>query len=138
MPNTRRPPSNSWISITLSKEHAAITANGSAKLYSVKTGGRALRVERVAYLNPTGLAADATNAFRLELKNGSTVVAAIANTDSDDVPAGAAIPTNTFVEGTVVAAARVLQPGAVLDITFTEDGTATLPAGTVIIEGFLV
>lgn len=113
------------------KEHIAITATGSVKLF--KATKRCI-VDRIDYINPTGLAADPTNAFRVEIKNGSTVVAQIANTDTDDNPAGASIAANTFSTATNgTKAARTLAKDDVLDITFTEDGTATLPAGTVVI-----
>jgi hypothetical protein len=113
------------------KEHVAVTANGSVKLFKAV---RRCLIERIDYINPTGLAADATNAFRLEIKNGSSLVATIANTDSDDVPAGAAITANTFITATNgTKTLRTLAADDVLDITFTEDGTASLPAGTVIV-----
>lgn len=119
-------------SYVLSKEHAQITANGSVKLFTAR---KRTRIDRVEYINVTGLAEDAANAFKVELKNGATVVALIANTDSDlDPDTGASIPANTPIFASFpTAAGKVLAAGDVLDLTFTETGTATLPAGTVVI-----
>jgi hypothetical protein len=124
--------------IAISYDHAALTADTTVKLYKVPAG-KSLEVTRVSYINPTGLALDPTNAFALQLKNDSTVVAAIANTDTDDNPAGVAIPADTFVEGVLSAtAANVwLDAAEVLSILFDEDGTATLPAGRLVVEGYL-
>lgn len=124
---------------SLEREHAAITADGSVKLYKVATGQQ-LVLTRVLYLNATGLAADATNAFAVTIQNASTVAATIANTDSDDDPAGASIAANTFVEGVLSAtlANRVFDAGEEVSLNFDEDGTATLPAGFVRLDGYLL
>jgi hypothetical protein len=110
--------------------HAALTANTTVKLATVPTGKK-LRIDRVWYNNPTGLAADGTNAFMLEIKVGSTVIATVFNTDSGDA-GGAALAADTPI---LVSASTVLSAADVLTAVFTEDGTATLPAGELRIEG---
>jgi hypothetical protein len=116
-------------------DHDAITATTTVKLWTVPAG-KTLRVDRIWYCNPTGLAADGTNAFALELKNGATVVASIANTDSGDA-GGAAITADTPITTglSATSADLVLDAGETLSMVFTEDGTATLPAGRLVVEG---
>jgi hypothetical protein len=125
--------------ITLSLDHGTLTATTTAKLWSVPAGKR-LRVDRVWYCNPTGLAADPTNAFSLEIRNGATVVASVFNTDNNDVPAGVALAADAIVTGVLSAtpANLALAAGDTLSAVFTEDGTATLPAGRLVIEGRLI
>lgn len=137
MTMTRRPPKQYQERDSVDTEHAQLTATTTTKLYKAPAG-RAFLLDRILYINPTGLAADATNAFRLEVKNGSTLIATVFNTDSDDVPAGAALAANTFVTPTIIAGTAVLAAGDELSLVFTEDGTSTLPAGRIRIEGRLL
>lgn len=119
-------------------DHAALSDTTTTKLWKCPAG-KSFVVDRVSYINPTGLAADGTNAFMGEVKNGSTVMATLFNTDSGDAD-GAALAADTFVEGTLSATAADLWLDAteVLSVVFTEDGTATLPAGRLVIEGRLL
>lgn len=129
----RRPSSFTAEKIAISYDHAALSASATPKIYQA-TG--LFQVTAVRYINPTGLALDNTNTFSLQIKNGSSVVAAVFNTDGDDVPAGVALAANTFVSGVLGAAALlVLAAGDVLSADFVKEGTQTLPAGRLIIEG---
>lgn len=123
--------------ITLTYDHAQLTGDLTTKLYDVPSG-RKLKVERVRYINPTGLAEDASNYFAISVKNGSTVVAGPLSTDS----AGAgtnSIAADTFTAITVATdGSEVLDAGDVLSVLFDETGTATLPAGRVVIDALLV
>lgn len=122
---------------TLGYDHGALTATTTVKLYKVPAG-RTLRLDRATYINPTGLAADNTNAFKGEIKNSTTLVASLFNTDGNDDPAGAALAADTFVEGTLAASADcVFAAGEIVSVVFTEDGDATLPAGHLVLEGRL-
>lgn len=125
------------VPVSFAREHGALTATTAIKLFAVPPG-RKFRLDRAVYLNPAGLALDATNAFRGELKRGSTLVAPLFNTDADDVPAGAALVANTPIDAAIVPAAAVLTAAETLDLVFTEDGTATLPAGSIYIQGRLI
>lgn len=120
-------------------DHVQVTATTTVKLWKVPTA-RKFVLERASYINVTGLATDATDAFRGELRNGSVVMATLFNTDTDDVPAGASVAANTFVEATLSSTASELWLAAadIISLVLTEDGTATLPAGRVIFEGYLV
>lgn len=124
---------------SLTYTHAAITADATIKLYKVPTG-RSLVLTRVSYINPTGLAADNTNAFRGTVNNGATVAAAIFNTDGNDDPVGAALPADTFVDGVLATAQadRVFEAGEIVSFVADEDGDTTLPIGTLRLEGRLL
>jgi len=123
---------------TLPREHIALTASTTVKLYKVPAG-RKLRVDRVQYYNVTGLVEDNDNNFAFEVKNGSVVVASVFNTDANlDPDTGASLPANTNVTAASVDGANVLSEGDELTAVFTETGTATLPAGFYIIEGRLL
>lgn len=117
---------------------AAMAAGGTVKLYKVPTG-RTLRLDRVSYINPTGLTGDNTNAMMAEIKNGSTQACLIFNTDTNDATPGVSLAVNTFVEGTLSAtdSARVFQAGDIVSFVVTEDGDTTLPAGQLVLEGRL-
>lgn len=117
--------------------HAAVTATTALKVYKVPAN-RSFRLTRAVYHNVTGLAADGTNAFAGTVQNGSTVAATLFNTDSGDA-GGAALAADTFVEGSLSAtdADRIFEAGEELSLVLTEDGTATLPAGTFTFEGYL-
>ncbi len=126
---------------TLLQNHAQVTGTTTVKLYKVPTG-RTLRLDRVSYVNVTGLAEDPANNFAGAVHNltGPVVAATLFNTDSDlDPDTGASLAADTFVEGTLSAtdASRVFAAGDVVALVLTETGTATLPAGTVILEGRL-
>lgn len=105
-------------------DHAALTATGTVK---ISKPPRAYVLESVQYINPTGLAADGTNAFSGKIQIGGVDAATLFNTDSGDT-GGAALPANTFVEGELAAA---VNGDADEEITFvaTLEGTQTLPVG---------
>lgn len=121
--------------IALVKEHASVTQTTTIKVYKVPAG-RTFRLDRASYINVTGLAADGTNAFAGTVQNAATVAATLFNTDSGDAD-GAALAADTFVEGVVVAAAAVFAAGDIVSLVLTEDAAATLPAGTLVLEGRL-
>jgi len=128
-----RPPTVFQERVVLSFDHPSVTATTTWKFHKAK--GRSFRVDSVRYINPTGLTGDAANAFTGVLKNGATVVATIFNTETDN--GGATLTADTFVDGTLSAtdANRVLAADDVLSLVATEVGTATLPAGRVVVEG---
>lgn len=124
--------------VLLTYDHAALTATTTVKLYKVPAG-RKFRVDAVDYINPTGLVEDATNAFAITLQNASTVVANGIDTDADE-PGTNTLPVDTFVAMNVVttAGANVLAAADILSVVFTEDGTATLPPGHLVVSGRLL
>jgi hypothetical protein len=110
--------------------HPALTATRTEKLATVPAGKK-LRIDRVWYNNRTGLAGDGTNAFMLEIKVGSTVIATVFNTDTGDA-GGAALAADTPI---LVSASTTLNAADVLTAVFTLEGTQTLPIGELRIEG---
>lgn len=119
-------------------DHGSLAASVTVKQYKVPVG-RTLRIDRLSYVNPTGLVGDPTNTFSLEVKKNATSISLVFNTDTNDAIAGVTLPVDTFVEGTLTAtdADRVLVAGDILNLVFTKEGTATLPAGHLVIEGRL-
>jgi hypothetical protein len=130
----------------LTVEHAQLTGDATLKLFKVPLG-RSLRIERVTYLNVTGLAEDTTNVFEIAIAKGDTpTTIASHSTDSDLMVADAGVPADAFLDIPITAAAdidTVIVGGAAdgddeLLAVFTEGGAATLPAGKLIIEGHWV
>ena len=137
---TRIPDTKYEERMVLSFDHAALTGTTTVKLWKCPAG-RQFVVERASYINPTGLVEDPANNFAGALKNGSTVMATLFNTDSDLTPdPGATLAVDTFVEGALsaTATARWLAAGDVISFVATETGTATLPVGRLVIEGRLL
>ena len=123
--------------LTLLKEHAQVTATTTIKLYKVPTG-RSFRLTGAQYVNVTGLANDATNAFAGTIQNAATVAALLFNTDSGDADVKAiAADTLVIADLSATEASRCFAAGDTISLVLTEDGTATLPAGTVVLEGLL-
>ena len=120
--------------------NGSITATTTVKCFSVPAG-RELLVERVTYINPTGLTGDNTNNFRCEVKKGGTVAMLVFNTDTNDSPAGATLAAGTWVAGAppsgAVAGDVWLAETDALDVVFTLEGAQTLPAGNGVIEARL-
>ncbi len=108
-----------------------IASTAATRAFKTLKARKRTRVERVDYINDTGLAVDAANYFAVAVKNGSKVINTLANTHSTD---GAAITANTIYNGTDgTEADRTLEAGDVATFEATKTGTATLPAGTLVL-----
>lgn len=120
---------------TRSFELASTNATATSKVYKTPAG-RALTIDRVCYNNPTGLATDASNYFDIKVQFGAgPTVAAVWSTLTG---AEGALTANTFVDLTKSAAASLVVPaGTELSVSLVKTGTQTLPAGTIVIEGYL-
>lgn len=118
---------NEFLSVgtPLTYQNASLAATTTWPLYTAWT---ATRVRRAFYVNPTGLALNASNYFTIELKRGATVVANGIST------ATAALVASAWTSMTIVPASAVLAAGQSLDVVFTRTGTATLPIGQLLIE----
>lgn len=111
------------------KEHAQVTATTTVKLFKSR---KRIRIDRVDYINPTGLVGASGNAFKGEIKSGATVCASLFNTDTG--AAGATLAPDTFVTGTNgTKANRTIAKDTDITLVLTETGAATLPAGTVLV-----
>ena len=91
-------------------------------------------VTSVKYLNVDGLAQDATNFFDVQLKNGATV---LANWSTETTVGEGTLTADTWVDMTLSAVdgELILDIGDELLLNLAEDGTTTLPAGRIQIEG---
>lgn len=121
--------------IVLAYEHVSVTADTTVKLWTIPTG-RQFRVDGVWYNNVTGLAVDVTNFFDIQVLKGSTVMA---NWSTETGQEGALV-ADTPVDLTLSAtdANRVAAAADVISLKLDEDGTATLPAGRIVIRGRLL
>lgn len=132
----RRPNNHLFEKLVLVCEHEQVTGDTTLKVWQVPPG-RKLSVDRVLYVNPTGLAEHADNHFTISLKNGATVVATT-TTDADAAGADNSIAANTFVELDLDESVRLFEAGDDLDLLLDEGGTATLPAGKLLVECRLI
>lgn len=120
--------------VVLSFDHPEVTGDTVWKFFKVPAGKK-LRIDKCDYINVTGLAQDTTNVFNLIVKHGSTTVASW-STDNDLMVPDASIPADTFMALTLEADANLVAPAdAVLSFTADEGGTATLPAGRLVVHG---
>ena len=107
--------------------------------------GRSLRIERVTYINPTGLAENASAHADIRVIKGASTLIANWSTDSD-LPGTNTIPANTPMEIPITSVAdadEVIVGGEgsgadTLSVFFDMTGTVTLPAGKLVIEGHFV
>ena len=115
--------------------HAQVDADTSSKEWKVPAG-RKFRITGARLLNPTGLAAHASNYFNIKLQNGSTVIANWSTQSS----AQGALSADTFVDMVLSGTDghAVLAPGDVLSLNLDLTGTQTLPAGRVCVSGYFV
>lgn len=115
------------------QEHLLAAATTTVKMF---TAQRFIRVTKVEYINPTGLAGHADNHWTLTLRKGSTVIATY-TTDSDVVGQGT-LTANAIVLPTLSAtdADLVIATDDVVSLVLTKAGTAAdLPAGHLIVHG---
>lgn len=110
--------------------HAATTTVHFHKVPAFVAG---FVLESVDYINPTGLTGDASNAFDIEVKDGSTSMAKYSTLSS----AQGTITADTFttVPLSVTPANLQAAPSDVLALVLTLHGTQTLPAGRIVLHG---
>lgn len=120
-------PSREQTELVLTKEQAQITATTTLYLWK-NDSGQKVRIDKVKYINPTGLAADAANTFLLQLKQGSVVIAEWDTTTGQEGTIAAATYVDLVMSAT--DADKIVENGEALTLVLTETGTATLPAGT--------
>lgn len=112
-------------------DHASVSADATILLH--KVGPRGIHIDRVTYNNPTGLVAAASNGCIVKLIKNSTVMASWSSLTA----AQGAIPVNTFIElvYSATAADLAMVPADVMALFLDIQGTDTLPAGHIVIEG---
>jgi hypothetical protein len=107
--------------------HAQVTGDTTGAVFFVGHPTKRVRITKVQYVNPTGLAADAANFFVLSIRNGATIVADWSTETGQEGAIGAGEYEN-FTLG--ADADLVLEAGEKLHYVLDETGTGTLPAGT--------
>lgn len=127
-----RVPSNYQDEIVLVYDHGSTTATTAVKLYKVPTG-KSLKIVAADYVNPTGLATDASNIFSLSIRNGATLATVERSNNSSGGSAFTADAWNALTLH-ATAANSVFAAGDTVSFVMTETGTATLPVGRVVIH----
>lgn len=115
---------------------AAADTTGATAAIKLFTAQRKMRIDKVEYINPTGLAGHASNYWEIALKKGSTVMAQW-TTDSDEATQGT-LTANTFVNLALSAtdAYRVADVDDVVSLALTKVASAAnLPAGRIVVHG---
>lgn len=128
----RRSPSPWQDRITIPLDVASHAATFTAHFHKCK---HPFVVESVEYINPTGLAADPTNAFDIELKDGATSMAKW-STITGTAGQGT-IAADTFVQLALSAtlANQYTAQDDILALVLTLHGAQTLPAGRLVVHG---
>ncbi len=135
------------VTITENVTHASFTvagmsagadsdSSGATTAIKLMTVQRKMKVDKVEYINVTGLAGHSSNYWEIALKKDSTVMAQW-STDSDVAGQGT-LTANTFVNPTLSAtlANRTAAVGTVLSLALTKVASAAnLPAGRIIVHG---
>lgn len=109
--------------------HAALTASTADKYFRV---ARKAKLERVTYFNKTGLAADTSNYFAIQIKNGTTVCASWSTQTGAQGALVADTPATVPLSST--ATDLIFNAGDFVSFAAVETGTATLPAGHIVAE----
>lgn len=114
-------------------DHVAVTADTTVKLFTVPAGKR-FRLLRAEYINPTGLAQDATNYFTVKVLAGATVMASWSTLTG----AQGTIAADTFVDlvNSATDSELIAAAAAVIALFLDETGTASLPAGRIVLHGY--
>lgn len=120
---------------TISLDHASTAATLSTKVWKVPAG-RSFRINRVFYVNPTGLAANVSNFFVIAALNAALTAYSWSTSTAGQGSLVANTPVELVASGT--PANLVLPAGTELSFALTLTGAATLPAGRVVLEGDLV
>lgn len=116
--------------------HAQVTADETDEIYSVPSG-RSFVVDRVLYVNPTGLATSDTGYVIVKVMNGSAVAA---SWSTKTTGGDGALVAGTQVTPTVSTTASDINAAAGTKIKLFLDttGTVTVPAGKIRVEGRLL
>jgi hypothetical protein len=124
--------SRDWATYTVNLPVGDIAADSDALLYALLKVPNAVKVTAVRFGCKTSVAKADTNYNTLQIKNGTVVVAAIAN--GPNTGAGTSFVLGTFVDGVVVTAAGAdeLAAGATLSLKVTKTGTGLAITGVVV------
>lgn len=129
-----RRPNNPWQErFQFAYDHALASATTTVKLF---TAQRAVRIEKLEYINVTGLAGHADNFWLIALKKTTTTIGSW-STDSDVVGQGT-IAADTIITPVLSStdADLVWAAAEVISLVLTKAASAAnLPAGRIIVHG---
>jgi len=115
-------------------EHAQVTADTTIHLFKTPAD-RGFVITGVDYVNPTGLAASATDYYVISVKHGTgPVIAASWSTQTGQEGTLGADTQVALTNGTL--ANRTVPPGTQVDLVLDETGTQTLPLGRINLKGY--
>lgn len=107
----------------------AIVADSDALLYALWKVENAIKISAIRLGVNTACAAADTNYNTLEVKNGSTAVASIAN---GPAATGTSFTAGAFSDMALVAAAAEVAAGATLTLDITKTGNGLALAGAIL------
>lgn len=113
-------------------DHPQATADATLQL-GKSHPTRQIRIDAVSYVNETGLAANASNAFNIKFMKGSTVIASWNTLTGQQGTITAAVPVDLVLS--VTAADLVVDANTALKLFLDEGGDTTLPAGRLTVFG---
>jgi hypothetical protein len=121
---------------THTQGHASVTADKTTDMFLVPAG-RTLVIDSVQYVNQTGLAADDTNFYIIKLLNGAIVAG---SWSTKTTGGNGALVADTLVTAALSATPTdlVVPGGTKLKLFLDLTGTATLPAGSIRVDGHYV
>lgn len=110
------------------------TGQSASITYKLETAQRKMRIDKVEYVNPTGLLQDAANYWDVEILKGATSMAKWSTLTGSN----GTLTANTIVNPTLSAtdANRVAAVDDVISLALTKHASAAnLPAGRVVVHG---
>lgn len=119
--------------VTYRSIHAQATADTTQYLFE-SPANHWFILEEAVYYNATGLAQDVTNFFNIKVQDQTPTVYANWSTETGQE---GTITADTPVRMTLGASVAI-PPNSLVDLMLDEDGTATLPAGEILLTGRLV
>jgi hypothetical protein len=116
-------------------DHVQVTADTTIQLFRIPAGKK-FRLLSAEYINVTGLTQDASNYFDIKVLKGSTVMANFSTLTG----AQGTIAADTFVDlvNSATDANLVAAAADAIKLFLDETGTATLPAGRIVIHGVFI
>ncbi len=115
---------------------AAADTTGATATTKLFTAQRKMRVDKIEYINPTGLAGHSSNYWEIALKKATTVIGQW-STDSDVAGQGT-LTADTFVNPVLSStdADLVIAVDDVVSLALTKAASAAnLPAGRIVVHG---
>lgn len=115
-------------------DHAQVTGDTTLRLFK-NDADRHMRIKSISYINPTGLAQDATNVFAIKVQDAAA--SKVYGTWDTTTGQNGTIAADTWVSLTL-GTNLIVAPGEAVNLLLDEGGTATLPAGSVVVHAEMI